>query len=362
MTYNNKLKSNKNPEFNNNNNSLKSNKKSEFDNNNDEPESAKKSELDNNNDELESSKKSELDNNNDELESNEISKLGLNQTNSLFEDNSKFKNIIYKILLKRNIKVSWELIDKYFLRYNITKNSPKNVLNQMINDIRNENNIKPNTSIYNPKNIELTELVYIDSNDRDIEKWKNPSFFSIDLTTINNFTNILSIQLISAIFPKKINDTENIDDYPYIILEISELGANYKSINKNINNAFALLTFDIDLGKYKKLLNKSNVEYKKNFIPPISISELNIRIKNPNGNLLNFKSIKNTTNSCIKNDKLIGMKTQSNNISDEPEPNKLIYNPDTNDHISDEPNKFMSINFIFEIKYKKYDNTLQLFN
>ena len=251
----------------------------------------------------------------------------------------------------------------------------------MINDIRNENNIKSATSIYKPKNIELTELIYIDSNDRDIKKWKHPNHFSIDLTAINNFTNILSIQLISAIFPKKINNTENIDDFPYIILEIEELGSNYKSLNENINKAFALLTFDIDLGKYKKLLNKSNVEYKKNFIPSISLSELNIKIKNPNGNLLNFKSNKNTTNPNIITDKLF---KEPNNINDKPketnnEPNKLIYNPNINDSpnnindepnkinnspnkINDEPNNFMSINFIFEIKYKKYDNTLQLFN
>ena len=345
-------------------------------------------------------------NSNKEFKSNNISKLGLNQNNFSLksnitnlekkENNNNLKNIIYKVLVKRNIKVSWELIDKYFLRYNITKDSPKKVLNQMINDIKNETNIKSTTSIYKPKNIELTELIYIDSNDRDIEKWKHPNHFSIDLTAINNFTNILSIQLISATFPKKINNTENIDDFPYIILEIEELGSNYKSLNKNINKAFALLTFDIDLGKYKKLLNKSNVEYKKNFIPSISISELNIKIKNPNGKLLNFKSIKNTTNPNIKAGKLIkepnninndpnNINNSHDNINDSPnnindEPDKLIYNPnnindepdkliynlnninDSLNNLNDEPDNFMSINFIFEIKYKKYANTLQLFN
>ena len=69
----------------------------------------------------------------------------------------------------------------------------------ILNDIRNESNTKSSISIYKPKNIELTELIYIDSNDRDTEKWKHPNHFSIDLTAINNFTNI-SFVITSSIY------------------------------------------------------------------------------------------------------------------------------------------------------------------
>ena len=129
-------------------------------------------------------------------------------------------------------------------------------------------------------------------------------------------------------------------------------------------------------------MNKSDVEYKKNFIPSISISELNIKIKNPSGNLLNFmpNKINNEPNKLIYNSNI---NEALNNTNDEPdkinnipnkidhEPNKLIYSTNINNELSEannrpcinhEPNNFTSINFIFEIKYRKNDNTTQLFD
>ena len=258
------------------------------------------------------------------------------------------KKIVYNVLTKRNIVVTPDIIDKYFLRYNITKKSSKEVFNQMINDIRNETNTRSNTVIYEEKYIELTELIYIDSNDRDIKKWKNPNNFFIYLNKFNKFTTVTSIRLVSAIFPKKINNKESIDNYPYIILEIKELGSSYTSINKSVNKAFALLTFDIDLGEYNKLLSKSSLEYNKLFNPPISLIELNIKLKTPDGKLLNYVPIKK-------------------NIKNNDQSTKIKYNPNVDSDLDngnldsdDLEDKYKSINFIFEVNYKKSNNNIDL--
>ena len=298
------------------------------------------------------------------------------------------KNIVYNVLRKRNIAVTPDVINKYFLRYTITKESSKEVFNQMINDIRNETSSlsQYNTVSYEAKYVELTESIYIDSADRNMQKYKNPNNFSIHLNEFNKFTNITSIRLSSAIFPKKINSIESIDNYPYIILEIKELGSNYTSVNNSVNNAFGLLTFDIDLGEYKKLLSKSELEYKKTFNPPISLIELNIKLKTPDGKLLDYTNSieynKNSDNPTIPNvDDSTNVDVPNQELTYNPNvdvpSNDLTYNPNVdvpNQELTYNPNvdvpnqhnslvdDYKSINFIFEVNYRKYNNNVELLN
>ena len=42
--------------------------------------------------------------------------------------------------------------------------------------------------------------------------------------------NIKYVKLISLIVPYKTNDGDNIDDYPYLLLDIDEIGSKYEGI------------------------------------------------------------------------------------------------------------------------------------
>ena len=208
--------------------------------------------------------------------------------------------------------------------------------------------------------------------------------------------------MISAIFPKEGLNGISIEDYPYIILEIEELGSNYSSTNDNSSKAFAQLTFDLDMGKFKKVVARSESEYKKNFNPNINVNSFTMSIKTPDGKLYNFKTIENNLDSNKDNNEknieanfdifmesdqknnetLISNENNNKNIdfNIEYDPNNLdIYykseekeddsninniikqnenlNENTDIEINDE---YPSINFIFKIitHKKKLDNIL----
>ena len=84
------------------------------------------------------------------------------------------------------------------------------------------------------------------------------------------------------------------EDYPYLILEIDEIGSNYEGTNSHTNKAFAKITFDIDCGKYKRFNSKNQEEFIKYFNPRRAISRLTLRVLKPNGELYNFGSDINT--------------------------------------------------------------------
>ena len=148
---------------------------------------------------------------------------------------------------------------------------------------------------YSAVSKEFSEYMYIDSDERNKEKFPSSSNFIINIKKNNIFSNVKSIQLISAVVSKNLNSKYNIEDFPYLILEINQLGKNYISNIDEINNAFALLNFEIDLGKYKKTIIKSDWENKKEYCPPILLDKLNISLKLPNGKLIEF----NDTNDDI---------------------------------------------------------------
>ena len=155
---------------------------------------------------------------------------------------------------------------------------------------------------------EIDYTISVDSKDRNIEKWPNPNEFRIEFAPVSDgvfnkfkdgfinrsFNNVVSIQLVSSIFPKKSCDGDNLEDYPYLILEIDEIGSNYEGTNSHTNKAFAKITFDIDCGKYKRFNSKNQEEFIKYFNPRRAISRLTLRVLKPNGELYNFGSDINT--------------------------------------------------------------------
>ena len=218
----------------------------------------------------------------------------------------KLTNILLNVLNKRNINVTTDLVDEYISRYNIKPGNPDpKILSQIVHELKTLTTSTNDNSISNiefeKETLQTTHLISIDSINRDISKYPKPNEFKINFNPVTmkntilkgyigkSFENVISVQLISAIFPKHIdNGGNNIEDYPYIILEIDELGGNYQSTNDNSSNAFAQISFDIDCGKYKKLISRTDKEYKKKFHPRISINSFTIRIKTPDGVLYNF--------------------------------------------------------------------------
>jgi len=175
-----------------------------------------------------------------------------------------------------------------------TKTDNKNLIDDLLNSRKQElkkfgKSVKSNfvDSTYfsndstNPKILTIKHRISINSTDRNKEKYPNINDFSIELINEEtlNITNIQSVQLISTIFPKYSNIDGNLENYPYLILEIKEFGGNYKGTNIHMNKAFSKLVFDRDCGKYK-MAKSDNIKY---FNPAINITKLSILVKKPNG-------------------------------------------------------------------------------
>ena len=147
-----------------------------------------------------------------------------------------------------------------------------------------------------------THYVAIDSRDRDRKIWPNSNEFRItfapssgaifdnkDIGFINrDFSNVCSVQLVSVIIPRFSVDGDCIDTYPYLLLEIDELGGIYDGTNSYTSKAFCKITFDTVVGKYVHFSPQNYEPFIKEFNPRISLSRLTIRFKKPNGKLFDF--------------------------------------------------------------------------
>lgn len=134
---------------------------------------------------------------------------------------------------------------------------------------------------YQKRNNYLT----ISSKDRDISQYPKSSQFVIDLN--DDFKNISSIELITAIIP----DKNNVANEPYLLLNVKELDTLNISNNKQISESFAMLqlatptvpgTFiQID----KRTFENTILDY---HTPKAKLSRMSISITDVDGNLFNF--------------------------------------------------------------------------
>jgi len=180
-----------------------------------------------------------------------------------------------------------------------------NIINK--DSLESINNKYYDTNIVN--NNENTFMISIDSKDRNKEKFPNQNEFSInfgsnmnnvDINNLNDdfkqeegFINkklnkIKSIKLISIIIPYKTFDGDQIDNYPYLLLDIDELGGNYEGSNKSLSESFAKIFFDLKSNNWCSFTNNLNHNFIKNFNPVIDINKLTFRFKKPDGTLFNF--------------------------------------------------------------------------
>ena len=97
------------------------------------------------------------------------------------------------------------------------------------------------------------------------------------------FHNVTSVQLVQAILPRTRRQ------WPYIIIEIEELGKNFYGSNQHSSKAFAKLTYPEPAYRedcYRYYLRDKSTKY---FHPRIELSRMTISIKNPCGELISFK-------------------------------------------------------------------------
>jgi hypothetical protein len=132
-------------------------------------------------------------------------------------------------------------------------------------------------------------ILIIDSKERNIELYNNPSFFVIQLLSNNdkskgsisgNWNEIKSASISNFV----ILDTD--ENHPYLILKIKELGENtFSSSNNTLASAFAILTSYTVHGTYR-YYNSDNIIH--NFDEPINLNQLTIELLTPDGSHYNF--------------------------------------------------------------------------
>ena len=178
-----------------------------------------------------------------------------------------------------------------------------------------------------PMKTEERPFVYnivIDSKDRDRVKYPNPASFVIDFSPpesqggsagdINKgyistaFGNIISCELLDITLLDTSVECDSSDSagagnvYPYIILDLPELGTNYYGTNDELSRAFTTLTTYETVNGYKHYnINaiNSNQTVTKVYNPRINLNRLTIRLKLPDGTLYSFGAGNNASTATV---------------------------------------------------------------
>lgn len=232
----------------------------------------------------------------------------------------QLSNIIYNSIVKRFKNVDQNCINEKQIKYIIkqlklsenpdkwTKPEVKKfslVVKKLIqrnSKVKQKQVRKVQDDLFEANTKEKVHYVAIDSRDRQRQVWPKSNEYRIEFgppsqaiyddSSIGHigrdFSNVVSVQLISAIIPRFSIDGDCIDLYPYILLEIEELGGIYDGTNASTNRAFCKITFDTVVGKYVHFSPKNYEPFIKYFNPRISMNKLTIRFKKPNGELFDF--------------------------------------------------------------------------
>ena len=165
--------------------------------------------------------------------------------------------------------------------------------------------------------VEFNYYIYIDSKDRDLTVYPNPSEYQLLLGVPNikegekkgyinrNFEDVVSVQFIEALLIDKSGESgtgaSDIGFLPYIILEIEEFGSNFEGTNESLNKAFAILNYYDEVGSDGNKIRKYTMgDYDggitKLFKPRRNINRLSVKIKTPDGELYNFGTLTDDAN------------------------------------------------------------------
>jgi hypothetical protein len=170
------------------------------------------------------------------------------------------------------------------------------------------------TEMMIPETIDKEFFIVIDSKDRDFNLYSKPNNYKIDFSPSDTkssgyiskgFNNVKSIELIECVIldtTSIVNSSNNGSSFPYLILEISELGGNFEGTNKELTNAFSLLkNYNSQNGYfYYDLIgiNSSNTII-KTFNPNKNLSSLTINFKLPDGTPFNFGDDSDSNTSTV---------------------------------------------------------------
>jgi hypothetical protein len=146
-----------------------------------------------------------------------------------------------------------------------------------------------------PQTQTQTTLLTICSDDRNAELYpsaydfkmvfenKNDNIERIPGTiyqNINNISNIINIQVNSVIIPS----SPELENLPYLLLEIEELGGVGSGSNEWFDKCIGKLFFQKKLGKYHIHTDKFSI-IEKQFKIPINLNNITIRLRKPNGEI-----------------------------------------------------------------------------
>jgi hypothetical protein len=181
-------------------------------------------------------------------------------------------------------------------------------------------NREKDSDMLSPETKEFDYYIMIDSKDRNTEKNPAPNDFVIEFSPSSGadspsngyidrgLGNIVSIELMDVV----ILDTSELSDssdagetsYPYLLLNIDELGGNYFGTNNNISRSFSILKNynKVDSYRYYSMLgDTSDMSTKKVFNPRINLTRMTIQIQKPDGTLFDFGASSSSTSNTVVN-------------------------------------------------------------
>lgn len=131
-------------------------------------------------------------------------------------------------------------LGEHYNRYSddVFLESNRNQFNNQNYDVVYTNNSNTQYSVSQEPDLQYEEKVHyltISSKDRDVTAYPNVNHYSLKFP--NEFKNIHSIELIQGIIPDQ-NDVQN---EPYLLLQVDEIQDVMVSNDKNISNSFAIL-------------------------------------------------------------------------------------------------------------------------
>lgn len=178
----------------------------------------------------------------------------------------------------------------------------------------NDSEKKAVSNMMSPEKIYREYYVVIDSKDRDTTKFSTPNEYQIPFAPSNSattgyidsgFQNVVSVELIEALLidsSSETNASDNGSTYPYLLLEVEELGGMFNGTNNQISQSFAMLKkYETQNGyKYYDLMGGTVHErIIRIFNPQMSLNKMTIRVKKPNGTIFNFGDANNSNTNTV---------------------------------------------------------------
>lgn len=181
-------------------------------------------------------------------------------------------------------------LGEHYNRYSddVFLESNRNQFNNQNYDVVYTNNSNTQYSVSQEPDLQYEEKVHyltISSKDRDVTAYPNVNHYSLKFP--NEFKNIHSIELIQGIIPDQ-NDVQN---EPYLLLQVDEIQDVMVSNDKNISNSFAILqlaapTRSGTFIQIDRRIHEYTVKYYDT--PKAYLSKMTVTILDSNGIPFNF--------------------------------------------------------------------------